>query len=136
MFDTINHRIDASHNYPSTIVHKAAPTTESVRLLSELEKAARERVVYAGELQDNVFKAKYHIMADYDSMVSYIVYISFLFNGKEIRTEHSVSRYDKHDPPILYEAVRQKILEKLSEVITMDLFVSEMNEFKRILNEK
>lgn len=136
MFDTINHRIDNSHNYPSTIVHKSAPTTESVRLLSEFEKAALERVVYAGELRDNLFNAKYCISHTYDSWKEYIVHIRFSVNGKEYRTEHEFSKYNKHDPSTMVVEIRNKILEKLSEVITTDLVMNESKEFMRIFNEK
>lgn len=74
------------HTTNSTTVEKRAPTDESVRLLKEFERAARDNIEASIRLQGNAFKA--HIMKQMDYLAwdkSYVVL--YELNGTRHRAE-------------------------------------------------
>lgn len=111
-----------------------APTNESVNLLKEFEKEALTKLIGVYEINDNSFNSSFHIFKLPESF-GYKVIGRFYLNSKEFKFEFTISPFDT--PPIkightindkLLEVIRIKIIEKISEVLSIDLFKS--GEFK------
>lgn len=96
-----------------TVEEKRAPTDESVRLLREMEQAARDKVEQSINVGGNGFECVVHVMKEAMSMDTVAVAI-FKLNGKPMRAEARVEGWDTAEvcrklPERLRDAVAQKI---------------------------
>ena len=97
------------------ITETRAPTDESVRLLKEMEEAARNKVDQSIRLDGNDFKCVVEIMQDAmsDQRVAYAV---FELNGKRMTAEHRVSRRDDN-PAALAIGIRDEIAKTIATAV-------------------
>lgn len=111
MFDT--YRMEAR---PSTVSHvhnvteKKAPTDESVRLLREMESAARAEVIKSVSTVDNSINAVVHFMREHLSCEDRFKVI-YSINGKQITTDYRANDWHSkvHTVDALIEAVATDI---------------------------
>jgi hypothetical protein len=85
MFDTYNVKGEP-YCTNVTVTEKRAPTDESVKLLREMESAAKKEVLKSIRLDGNEFKGVVHISQDFMSD-QYVVVAVFDLNGKRIQAE-------------------------------------------------
>lgn len=95
MFDT--YVTKQAPNYPQTVIEKRAPTDESVKLLSEMEKAARDRVLAVYRTKDTVVDAVIVEMRRDPEHAGRCYHFAFTLNGREIRFKKTVDERDLAD---------------------------------------
>lgn len=110
---------------PSTVVHHEhrAPTDDSVRILSEMERAAEARIIETIRLDSNDFKAVLHLMRE---QISRGVRSKCVFdmNGKRIVVEEFASDDDTYENR---NALIEKTLAKAAERIAAELLIPSFN---------
>ena len=89
MFDRTTINQGAPYHQSIEVTENRAPTDESVRLLREMESAAKREVIKAVTVIDNSFNAVGHLMNDHlnDSISVRIV---FTMNKKKVTTDARV----------------------------------------------
>lgn len=134
MFDNYYSKEYIPYEKSVKISEYRAPTDESVKLLRDFEKEALNKLIGVYEINDNSFNSSFHIFKSPESF-GYKVIGRFQLNSKEFKFEFTISPFDTS--PIekgyvindkLIEIIRIKIIEKISEVLSIDLFKS--GEFK------
>jgi hypothetical protein len=65
-----------------------APTDDSVKLLADFEKAARDKIVDAVKVGDTVFECVVHIMIDAASGGDRLFKVIFSLNGKKMTVDY------------------------------------------------
>jgi hypothetical protein len=96
-----------------THVHHNAPTVESVRLLKEMEQAARDKAYESVRLNDNGFECVIHSFVDTFG-AEYVFKIIFSLNGKKHFAE---VRRGYNDPPT---TLGKEVVEAVSKVIAAE----------------
>lgn len=106
-----------------------APTDESVRLLKEMEQAARDKVDHSIRLEGNGFECVVEIMLDNmsDQLIARAV---FVLNGKRMDAEARVSRRDDN-PATLAGALRDAVAQRLAAEILMPAIFGPMQRMYR-----
>lgn len=101
-----------THQTHTEVVEKRAPTDESVRLLREMEAAARESVVevWLGKAGDNSLAALDITM----DAASYERVVAFKLNGEMYRV-----RIDEND----VRSSAQTVVDSMAKVIAAEIFV-------------
>lgn len=115
MFDIHTHRHVTERVRESVTVHEhRAPTDESVRLLREMEQAARDKVVRAIRLENSPIDCVVH--AQDNAMTGDREFCVFVrVNGKRIEVRRSFNL------ETTFEAVAEGLLTGVSERIAADL---------------
>jgi hypothetical protein len=117
--------IDNSYRSPSKIevIEKRAPTDQSVKLLSEFEQAAMNKIVAMGKVEDNIFNAKWYITSDYMAWVDRCRCI-FTMNGKEHDFEFRLpGKFDVSNSKEYIEYMKGEVMNKLTIIFLDDLFI-------------
>lgn len=119
------YNFEASYRGPSnvTITEKRAPTDESVRLLNEMEQAARNKVVETTIVKDTHFECKIHKSVDALSMQD-VYGVIYSLNGRQQTTEVRVDRHEKLDPYQLAEHIRNHVANDISNHLLQKAFMS------------
>lgn len=115
------------HTSNTFITEKRAPTDDSVKLLVEFERAAKEKIVKAQELDNNVISAVVWHLNDYLSLKKKFN-ILIKLNGETITIEHSV------DPILTNAQILESIYEKISERISATLMDSIVKDLRGSLH--
>ncbi len=142
MFNTYIQKVSGT-NFPSRIdVHEhKAPTSESARLLSELEREAEKRLMSLTKLDDNVFNITWYVFDNRVSM-SLKAVGKFLINGQEHKIEIDIpTRFARckgktEDYKKFGNEVCKAIQEKVSEFLTIELFDKHAREIIESLEGK
>lgn len=115
---------------PSHLIHHEhrAPTDESVRLLAEMEKAAKDRIDRVVRVENNGFTAvvRFYRVA-YDMSLS--ADCVFELNGHRAQIEESVSDYDQEDArregrDLLFEKLQEKVAQHVATQLIAPAFLS------------
>jgi hypothetical protein len=119
--------VDNSYRSPSKIevTENKAPTDESIKILKEFEKAAMDKIVAMGKVEDNLINFKWYIINDpYALHDGDVCNCYFTLNGKEYDFQFTLphSRYTPTSEII--DKIRENMLEKLAGVFMVDLFKS------------
>lgn len=117
MFNKYNYDNSVNIDYPDTIVHKKAPTDESIRLLNEFQQKAFDNVVECVKLSNNeLTDLVYWIYPDYHSF-EYRARIRFSLNGKVKDFEFKLpcAYTDKSE-------IQKLIIAEIYKKITHDIF--------------
>jgi len=108
--------------YPQTIHEHRAPTDDSVKLLREMEEAARSSVVGMCQIGDNTLNGVVVVFNLSSPSEERIAYIRFKFNGKDFLVKSILTESFKFDQEsavkIMISTVRDEILNQL----TPDIF--------------
>lgn len=92
-----------------------APTDESVRLLSEMETAARDKIVEAVHVGDTTFECVVHTERQFVDNSTRLIAI-FSLNGKKLTVEH-VDQGTEYDPRKALVALRDAVAVKIATEI-------------------
>ncbi len=87
------------------VTEKRAPTDESVRLLREMEAAAREQIVATTVVRNTEFECviyKHHDCAAYEDMYR----IVYSLNGRKLTTDVRVRRWDRPTEQQVVETIK------------------------------
>lgn len=106
-------------NTTVTINEKRAPTDESVKLLREMEQAAKDNIVHTLKLEKNGFEAVVHFAISALDL-NYMGKAIFDLNGKRMVVEESISQYQ--GPKALVQALMKKISERIAEEVLQHAF--------------
>lgn len=108
-------------------VHRA-PTDESVALLKEMERAARDKVEQSINVGGNGFECVVNVMKEAMSMDTVAVAV-FKLNGKQLRAEARVPGWNQDN-------VRQlpaKLRDEVAQVISVEILMPSLGEaMKRV----
>ena len=106
-----------------TITEKRAPTDQSVKLLSEMETAAEDRLVCRGEIRNNTMSVQWNVFQDIASaMMDYKVVVRIKLNGTEHLLKFNIDYKYGKDQEAVVVAVRDKIAELIATQIMIDAF--------------
>ena len=102
--------------------HHRAPTDESVRLLKEMEQAARDKIIDAIRLEGNGFNCVVHVMLDAmsDQRITRAV---FMINGHREEVEVRTPMLDS-EPKKIAEELRDAIARKIATIMLGDKVLS------------
>lgn len=108
-------------NTTVNVTEKRAPTDESVRLLKEMEEAARNKVLETIVVADTSFECKIHKMVDpiNDQDVYNVV---FSLGKQKRRTEVRVDKYRKLTPQEVAVAIRDAVAVDISNHLLATAF--------------
>lgn len=121
MFDT-HHHGPRSVSVHSTSHEHRAPTDESVRLLKEMEAAALAKLLSVTRLESNTLKATWHVFEDHPIDSAQAI-CRFELNGQEHKITVDLERARRHlQPEQLAYQIRDKVVEKLANILTAELF--------------
>lgn len=111
-----------NHYHNVNVTEKRAPTDESVRLLKEMEKAAREKVLDTIVVADTSFECKIHKM--YDGMNDQDVYgVVYSLGGIKYKTEVRVNRYENPTPQEVVIQIRDSVAQDIANVLIAPAFM-------------
>jgi hypothetical protein len=108
--------VHVTNSSTTTVVEKRAPTDESVRLLKEMETAARDKVEAAVRVGGNGFEAVVQFHRDHLSDATIAVAL-YKLNGRQMRSEASVS--GRAQPTDLIAALRDVMAKDIAAAILM-----------------
>jgi hypothetical protein len=123
------YNFDAGYRGPSnvTVTEKRAPTDESVKLLKEMEQAARNKVVETTIVKDTHFECKIHKSVDMHSLQD-VYGVIYSLNGRKQTTEVRVDIHEKLDPYQVAEHIRNMVAADISNHLLRTAF---MNGFSK-----
>lgn len=112
---------DYPQNTTVNVTEKRAPTDESVRLLKEMEEAARNKVLETIIVADTSFECKIHKVIDpiNDQDVYGVV---FSLGKQKRRTEVRVDRYKKLTPQEVAVTIRDAVAVDISNHLLATAF--------------
>lgn len=106
-----------------TITEKRAPTDQSVKLLSEMELAAEDKLICRGEIRNNTLAAQWNVFQDCASgMMDYKVAVRVKLNGDEHLLRFPIEYKYGKDHQAVAIAVRDKIAELVATQIMLEAF--------------
>ena len=132
MFDTVHvNRHFSAATTTATVTEKRAPTDESVRLLKEMEKAARDKVIASIELDSNLVKGRVFVMKEVLSGKNNFAVLMDI-NGKRVEIRVSTNEYDSPDAQL--QEVYQEIGRRIAAEVMPAVFDSGRKEllFKNV----
>ncbi len=105
-------------SYPQTIHEHKAPTDDSMKLLREMEEAARQSVLDVYQFEDNFISGIVVLMKARTGVDDRTIYIRFTLNGRLVEFQEKldirVVMFDKRRAyELLMKGVRDAILERL-----------------------
>lgn len=118
MFNTFN---TYKYDGPSTIVEERAPTDESVRLLKEMEEAARNKVEETIVVADTTFECKIQKILD---AISYqdIYHVSYRLNGRKQTLDIRIDKHKRLLPAEVATIIRDKIAVDIADEMLVYAF--------------
>jgi hypothetical protein len=108
----------------TTITEKRAPTDASVKLLTEMEAAAREKIVNSIRVENTEFKCVIHSWCDYLAVTNKFMVV-FQLNGKKIELPLEFSTLKTKEETAHY--IWQKVSERIAFEIVNSLDKSFQN---------
>lgn len=121
LFKTTNHfnHTTVAAAYPQTIHEHKAPTDESVKLLREMEEAARKSVLDVYRFEDNLLSGIVVLMKARTGADDRTIYVRFTLNGQLVEFQEKLDirlvMFDKQRAyELLMKGVRDAILERLT----------------------
>ena len=108
------------------VTEQRAPTDDSVRLLKEMEEAARKKITESTTVHNTEFTCKLHTM--YDPVNAADKYaIIYTLNGKQSRIDVSVELYKELTSEQTACLIRDKVAVDISNKMLYTAFMDEKN---------
>lgn len=92
MFDTYKPTIVREVPKSVHVTENRAPTDDSVKLLMEMERAAEDKLVSSGTLENNILSGKFYEFLDHLHQ-EIKVHVVFMLNGKEYKFHTTIQIY-------------------------------------------
>lgn len=117
--------IHPTQHIPTTVNvnEKKAPTDESIRILSEMEKAAENKLVSITRLKDNLFDATWHVFDEPASCSTKII-CRFSMNGQTNQFTVTLEGPRYMSGEEIVKKVHETITAELGKIFTLSLFQS------------
>ena len=115
----VHNNVAVAPAYPQTIHEHRAPTDESVKILREMEEAARQSILDVYQFEDNGLSGITVLMKPRSCFEDdRVLYVRFTLNGQLIEFEEKIDcrtvMFDKQRAyELLMQGVRNAILQKL-----------------------
>ena len=110
------------------ITENRAPTDESVRLLSEMEKAAQAKMERSIRLEANGFKCVVYTSRDLMSQ-DFVAVALFELNGQQMRSEHRVQEFNTGDIRGA-QAFMDGLLDEIAKTIAREAITPLLNSMR------
>ena len=107
----------------ATVTENRAPTDDSVRLLKEMEEAARKKVIESTVVSDTHFECKIHKTHDIFSLQDLFVVV-YSLNGKKRVVNCSIDSWRDLPPNEIAVAIRNKVAEDISNEMLKVAFMN------------
>lgn len=115
--------------HTSTITQVRAPTDESVRLLHELEQAARNELLNSIKVGDTIFECVVHCGKDVASGDIYLRAI-FSLNGKRITVDRTENYFDiSHSSNKMTDLI-YNLRQAMAERIAAEILIPVLDQIK------
>lgn len=124
MFDNYTYKMSSPSHISMDVIEKRAPTDESVRLLKDMEKAARDKVIASIELDSNLVKGRVHVMKDYLSGKNNFAVLMDI-NGKRVDIRVSTDEFQST------EAQMQEIYQEIGKRIAAEVMPTVFDTAKK-----
>lgn len=125
MFDRPQIYLHTGHSGPShvtvTKTEKRAPTDESVKLLREMEAAAKDQVLAAVRMENTPVDGVLHVMEDVMNDQTRLACV-FKVNGKRLEARHEAMRGTK--PADMAMGLRDAIAEVIANELTTSVLAA------------
>lgn len=119
MFDVYRVQSGPSHiSVHKTVEEKRAPTDESVRLLREMERSARDEVIKSIKVANTCMEVVLHKKRDYLSAITHYLCV-FNLNGQQLTAEFSADAWD--DTEKIAIGIRDAIAKQVSNAIMLQV---------------
>lgn len=111
------------------VTEKRAPTDESVRLLKEMEEAARSKIEDTFILTNNGFECRIYTALE-NNTYDYWITAVYVLNGKKLRSEARVNKYDiervgnKHVK--LFDAIKAEVAKDIAREILLPAYTASL----------
>jgi negative regulator of sigma E activity len=132
MFNRSYYQLGPSHtSVNTTVTEKRAPTDESVRLLKEMEDAARKKITETTTVHNTEFTCKLHKY--YDGLNDSEKYsVIYTLNGKQSRVDVDVEFYKMLSPEEVACFIRDKVAFDIANKMIHTAFrdINKWNFFK------
>lgn len=132
---TVNINAPTRTEYVTRTVHEhRAPTDESVRLLKEMEEAARQKVLSSIRLDRNEFKCVIQFMLDNMSM-DRVAHVMLDLNGKKIDevVKASVRQTGPDGAVEFANVIRDRVAARLAQEVLSVAFAHNMDDLIRVV---
>lgn len=110
-----------------TVEHHHAPTDESIRLLNEMQEAARKNIISQVVIESNVAKCVAIYFHNHTEDRSIIIYIRFILNDKEYILREYIQEREIDGIAFPREDIHKRVFElfhkKISECIAAELMM-------------
>ena len=114
------------HYHTHNVTEKRAPTDESIRLLKEMEEAARKKITESTTVRNTEFTCRLHKI--YDAPNGRDLYaIIYTLNGKQSSVNVPVDLYDDLTPEQTACLIRDKVAVDISNKMLYTAFMDEKN---------
>lgn len=132
MNDVIFYPVERTEYVTKTVnvTEKRAPTDESVRLLKEMEEAARTKIEDTFVLKNNGFECRIYTQLECNTY-DYVITAVYLLNGKKLRSEARVSKYDIESSGMekhvkLFEAIQAEVAKDIARTILLPAYTASL----------
>lgn len=122
-----NYVVDRGTSYTNvTVKEQRAPTDESVRLLKEMEQAARDKIIHSTTVANTEFTCKIHKY--HDALNAADMYrIMYTLNGRQESVDISVELYQMLSPEQTACLIRDKVAVDIANKMIHTAFMDEKN---------
>lgn len=110
-------RSDAPQRVDVRVTEKRAPTDDSVRLLREMEAAAKAEVLAAIPLESNTFKGEM-LVSEIGHRPGMAVTILFDFNGKRCKAQVDIFKSDFQSREDAQSGMGRKVRDAIAQALT------------------
>ena len=114
------------HYHTHNVTEKRAPTDESVRLLKEMEEAARKKITESTTVHNTEFTCKLHKCYDQANAADRYAVI-YTLNGNQSRLDIDVETYKMLTPEQTACFIRDKVAVDISNKMLYTAFMDEKN---------
>lgn len=120
MFDKHHHYLAHGPSHV-TVTEKRAPTDDSARLLSELEKAARDKITASVRLENTLIDGVIHQMRDHiHAQTDYRIQVKI--NGKQSEIRRTITGEKTQDQTA--EILHRAVADHIASLLLIDAFKS------------
>lgn len=120
-----------THHHTATITEKRAPTDESVKLLTEFEKAALDRLLKSVRLKDCQVDCVVHQWRDVLGLDDKYL-IRYRVNGKDVKVEHTPKDVWALETTEARREIARQLVDALARSIAVEVLAPAMKQLSTV----
>ena len=113
-----------SHTHNHNTLEQRAPTDESVKLLREMEAAAKASIVETMSVGGNGFEGVIHIMRQHDMYGTTEARCVFSLNGRKLTSEASVKDWESNPVAAARGELIKRLMDETAKKIAIEILKS------------